>query len=156
MMKNISPKWLAPLVLCLFSLVCFGCGNDNDSESEDEESAKTTKSKGTGTPAPTKKSALSQKKAQAEAERFFQSFTEALRYDNSDRAISFVVPDHKSKFGIAYPFWQDRRFYDAKVIDVTGNLMRVQVSFEVPTGGRDRELKKLQRVNGKWRLLDDF
>ena len=58
------------------------------------------------------------------------------------------------KFGLAYPFWQGCRFFNAKVIEVTGDLMRVQVSFEWPNGKGDREIKKLQRVNGKWRLQD--
>ncbi len=154
-MKKSHLTWITALIFCLAPLGWMGCGDGDDPEEvpEDKSEEASTQEKGKADPA--KRAALL-KTAQADAERFFQSFSGALQYNDSDRALSFVAPDHQYKFGIAYPFWQGRRFYDAKVIDVTGNLMRVQVSFEVPTGKRDREIKKLQRVNGEWRLQDDF
>ena len=156
MMKNISPKWLAPLVLCLFSLVCFGCGNDNDSESEEEESAKTTKSKGAGTPAPTKKSALSQEKAQAAADSFFRDFTLALRLKNPARATSFVAEDYKYNFDFVYVTLQGAKFTNPRVvkINLAGDLIDVRVNLEWPSRQRETKTKQLKLEKGKWRLLE--
>ncbi|MFP6901907.1 MAG: hypothetical protein VCA36_13250 [Opitutales bacterium] len=153
-MKNRYLTWIPALIIYLAPLTWVGCGNENDSASDDEDSSKTTPSKEKEATSSEEKAALDKKAAQAEATTFFEKFTSALRYKDSYKAVSFVAPDHRVRFGIAYPFWHGCRFYDAKVVEVSGDLMRVQVSFEWPSGKREREIKKLKRVKGKWRLLD--
>ena len=139
---------------CILALAWVGCEPVNDPANTPEDSSKTTSSAGEGATSSTQKDTSSLATAQAEAESFFAALTHALQSSSADRALSLIAESHQYKFGIAYPFWQNCRFFDAKVVEVTGDSMRVRVNFEWPNGKGDREIKKLQRVNGKWRLLD--
>ena len=146
-------NWLSLLMVLLVALLGASCGDSADPEDSDEGKTKGSSSSGKQPNASTEKAA-SLATAQAEAQSFFAALTNALKASDADRALVLIAESHQYKFGIAYPFWQNCRFFNAKVIEVTGDLMRVQVSFEWPNGKGDREIKKLQRVNGKWRLQD--
>jgi hypothetical protein len=153
MMNKTHFNWLSLSIALLVALLGASCGESADPEDSDEGKTKGSSSSGkqpNGSP----EKAASLVTAQAEAVSFFAAFTNALKASDADRALVLIAESHQYKFGLAYPFWQGCRFFNAKVIEVTGDLMRVQVSFEWPNGKGDREIKKLQRVNGKWRLQD--
>lgn len=155
-MKNRFPIWFSSLIIGLVSLTYLGCGNDNDAGIE-EEDGKTSGSKDKGgTSTPEKPPALSQEKAQEAAEDFFKDFTQALRFDDSDRALTFVAEDYKYNFDFVYTTWQGRRFSGAKVIDINsaGDLIKVRVSLEWPTGQRETKTQQLKKQKRKWVLLE--
>ena len=142
-------------MVLLVALLGASCGDSADPEDSDEGKTKGSSSSGKQPNASTEK-ASSLATAQAEAVSFFAAFTNALKASDADRALVMIAESHQYKFGLAYPFWQGCRFYDAKAIKINsaGDLLQVQVSFESQNGKKDREIKKLQRVNGKWRLQD--
>ena len=143
-------------MVCILALAWGGCEPINDPANPPEDSSKTTSSAGKVATSPSQKDDSSLKKAQTEAKSFFAAFSSALQRNDSAKALTLVAKDHQYRFGIAYPFWQGCRFYDAKVVKINsaGDLLQVQVSLEWPNGKKDREIKKLQRVKGKWRLMD--
>ena len=149
-MNTIRPIWF--LFSFLYLLAFASCGDPTDPE--DESKTKASSSSGSQTGATSPKDTSSLAKAQSDADSFFVAFSSALQRDDSTKALTLIAADHQYKFGIAYPFWQNCRFFDAKVVEVSGDSMSVRVSFEWPNGKGDREIKKLQRVNGKWRLQD--
>jgi hypothetical protein len=150
MMNTMRPIWFFPPLLYLLAFA--SCGDPSDPEGESKTKASSSSGSQAGATSPKDTSDLA--KAQSDAASFFVAFSSALQRDDSAKALTLVAEDHQYRFGIAYPFWQGCRFYDAKVVEVSGDLMRVRVSFEWPNGKKDREIKKLQRVNGKWRLQD--
>ena len=149
-MNTMRPIWFLLPLLCLLAFA--SCGDPADPE--DESKTKASSSTGSQAETTSPKDTSSLATAQAEAASFFAAFTHALQSSSPDRALSLIAESHQYRFGIAYPFWQGLRFFDAKVVEVSGDLMRVRVNFEWPNGKGDREIKKLQRVNGKWRLQD--
>lgn len=149
MMNTMRPIWFLCSCICLLAFA--SCGDPSDTEDESKTKASSSGSQ-VGAASPKENADLA--KAQTDAESFFAAFSLALQRDDSTKALTLIAADHQYKFGIAYPFWQNCRFFDAKVVDVSGDSMSVRVSFEWPNGKGDREIKKLQRVNGKWRLQD--
>ncbi len=154
-MNSIRPIWF--FFSFLYLLAFASCGDPDDpADPEDESKTKASSSSGSQAEATSPKDNADLVKAQSDAESFFAAFSSALQRDDSGKALTLVAKDHQYRFGIAYPFWQGCRFYDAKVVKINsaGNLLQVQVSLEWPNGKKDREIKKLQRVKGKWRLMD--
>lgn len=156
-MNNSNPILLLVRFLFFALLLAFaGCSGDTDSDDPSEDSSKTTPPENKAETTSQEESGLSREVAQAEAKKFFEKFTLALRHEDSYLAVSFVAPSKRDRFEFGYAFWHNCRFFDAKVIEISpaGDLLRVQVGFEWPSGKKDREIKKLKLVEGKWLLLE--
>ena len=93
---------------------------------------------------------------QIDAENFFERFSEALKAPDPTLAKSFVASKHRERFGRGYELWRGTRYYDAEAIEGTSEskVLRVRVSFQLPSGRIDREIKQLTREDGRWVLLD--
>ena len=126
-MKVKSAKWLTTLAYCAVFSIWSGCLTVNSGMT-----------------------------AQEEAERFFEEFTLALKNNDAAMAAIFVAPDRRDRFKEGYRSWRGCRFFDAKVLESSAadGLLRVVISFECPSGAKDREIMTLRRIAGKWRLLD--
>ena len=134
---------------CLVVLsVCVGCGGGDDRNVK--ESGKSH------TPPVVVQDDDSTNSLQSDVEDFFERFSEALKAPDSTSAESFVALKRRERFKKGYQFWQGTRFYDAEVIEgsLTSEVLRVQVSFQLPSGRTDREIKQLKREEGRWVLLD--
>ena len=153
-MNKTNSKWFPILLVFLVPFFGVSCGDSGEPDDSEESKTKESPSAGEQSPSAAKKDNAALAKAQTEAEAFFSSFTAALKAREADRALVMIAESHQYKFGLAYPFWQNCRFFEPTVLDVTGDLMRVQVGFVWPNGRGDREVKVLVRVNGKWRLQD--
>ena len=134
---------------CLVVLfVCVGCGREGDRN--EKETGKSH------TPPVAVQDDESANSAQSDAENFFERFSEALKAPDPTSAELLVALEHRERFKKGYEFWRGTRFYDAKVIEGSpkSEVLRVQVSFQLPSGRTDREIKQLRREEGQWVLVD--
>ena len=156
-MKNSNPIVYPIRFLCLALLLAFaGCSGGEESDDPSEDSSKTTPAEKPEAAPSENESGLSREVAQAEAKKFFEKFSLALRHRDAYQATSLVAPSKRDRFEFGYAFWHNCRFFDAKVLKIStaGDLLDVQVSFEWPSGKKEREIKKLKLVEGKWLLLE--
>jgi len=134
---------------CLVVLsVCAGCGSEGDRNEKEIDKSQT--------PQVVVQDDESTNSVQIEAENFFERFSEALKAPDPTSAESFVALKHRERFKKGYEFWRGTRFYEAEVLEGSpkSEVLRVQVSFQLPSGRIDREIKQLRREEGRWVLLD--
>ena len=127
---------------------CVGCGSEGDRN--EKEIGKSH------TPQVAVQDDESTDSVQIDAENFFERFSEALKAPDPTSAESFVALKHRERFKKGYQFWRGTRFYDVEVIEGSpkSEVLRVQVSLQLPSGRSDREIKQLKREEGRWVLLD--
>ena len=125
--------------------VCVGCGREGD------RSGKNGKSHN---PQVVVQDDDSTNSVQIDAENLFERFSEALKAHDPTSAELFVALKHRERFRKGYKFWRGARFYDVEVIEGSpkSEILRVRVSFQLPSGRIDREVKQLIREAGRWVL----
>ncbi len=134
---------------CLVILsACVGCGGEGDQNEKESDKSHT--------PPVVEQDDNLTNSLQTEVEEFFEQFSEALKAPEPTSAELFVALKHRERFNKGYQFWQGTRFYDAEVIEgsLKSDVLRVQVSFQLPSGRTDREIKQIKREEGRWVLLD--